>query len=270
MPASKTPAPSVRLSDAQVSQVIAMLDHVDSVELKLTVPVDAHRATIRGLPLDPVEAEPRQVFFFDTPKLDLNEAGIVIRARRFAGGAGDTVIKLRPVVPSKLPPSLRRSGSCKVELDAMPGGFVCSASFKGRCTGEEIRAAVEGEMPLSKLFSKEQRAFYRRVAPKSPDLDKLVVLGPTFALRSRFYAKRLDRNITAVYWLFPDNTAVVELSVKAEPREAFKIASEFRAYLVKRGIDTMGEQQTKTATALAFHSARLNGAVKRPKTRRAR
>ena len=32
-----------------------------------------HRATIPSLPLDPVEAQPRQVFFFDTPDLALDQ-----------------------------------------------------------------------------------------------------------------------------------------------------------------------------------------------------
>ena len=69
-PASKARATSRRLSDEQHDQFRAMRDDVDSVELKLTVPVDAHQTTIRGLPIDPVEAEPCQLFFFDTPKLD--------------------------------------------------------------------------------------------------------------------------------------------------------------------------------------------------------
>jgi hypothetical protein len=268
--ASTNSASSRRLSDAQFGEALEMLDDVDSVELKITVPVDDHRTTIRGLPIDPVEAEPRQAFFFDTRKLALNEAGIVARARRFQGGAGDTVIKVRPVVPSEIPRNMRRSGACKVELDAMPGRFVCSASFKGGCTGEEVREAVEGEMPLSKLFSKEQRAFYRKFAPKSPDLDKLVVLGPTFLLRSRFYVKRLDRNVTAEYWLYPETAPILELSVKAAPREAFQVRSAFLSYLAKHEIDTRSDQQAKTGTALAFFSARLNGAAVRSKRRRSR
>src|SRR4029079_18874710 len=100
----------------------------DSVELKVSIPVTAQRATIKGLPIDPVEAQPRQVFFFDTPKLALNEAGIVVRARRIQGGRGDTVVKIRPVEPAELPEELRTSGSLTVELAMLPGGAVCSAA----------------------------------------------------------------------------------------------------------------------------------------------
>jgi len=66
----------------------------DSVELKLTVPATDHRAAIASLGLDPLEAQIRQVYFFDTPGLDLNAAGVVARGRRIQGGAGDTIVKL--------------------------------------------------------------------------------------------------------------------------------------------------------------------------------
>src|SRR6186997_1133594 len=115
-----------RLSREQLARVIPMLKSVDSVELKVSVAPEAHRATIQGLPIDPVEAQPRQVFFFDTPELTLNKAGLVVRARRIAGGRADTVIKLRPVVPAELDPELRKLAAFNVEVDMLPGGFVCS------------------------------------------------------------------------------------------------------------------------------------------------
>jgi hypothetical protein len=52
-----------------------------------------HRA---ALGVDPLEGQIRQVFFFDTPELALNAAGVVVRARRRQGEEADTVVKLRP------------------------------------------------------------------------------------------------------------------------------------------------------------------------------
>ena len=119
-----------------------------------------HRATVKSIGLDPVEAQPRQAFYFDTPDLALNRAGVVLRARRIQGGRADTVVKLRPVEPDTIDPELRRSAAMKVEVDVMPGGFVCSASFKGVCTGQEVQDVADGKLALSKIFSKEQRAFF--------------------------------------------------------------------------------------------------------------
>ena len=64
------------------------------------------------------------MFFFDTPDLALDKVGLVVRARRMAGGRADKVIKLRPVEPDKLSRDLRRSPGFGVEVDALPGGFV--------------------------------------------------------------------------------------------------------------------------------------------------
>ena len=48
------------------------------------------------------------MFFFDTPDLALNAAGVVARARRVQGKEHDSVIKLRPVTPDTLPAGLRK------------------------------------------------------------------------------------------------------------------------------------------------------------------
>ena len=113
-------------------RLFGLIKSADSVELKVTVPDALHRSAIHALEMDPLDAQIRQVFFFDTPDLDLDHAGVVARARRVQGKGGDTVVKLRPVVPDALPDSLRNSPNVGVEVDAMPGGFVCSASCKGK------------------------------------------------------------------------------------------------------------------------------------------
>ena len=106
-------------------RMLTLIKDSDSVELKMTVPDSAYRSTAAALGLDPLEAQIRQVFFFDTPDLTLNQAGVVARARRIQGRDGDTTVKLRPVVPSELPAHIRRSPTFVVEVDAMRGGYVC-------------------------------------------------------------------------------------------------------------------------------------------------
>jgi hypothetical protein len=249
--------PAPRLSDEQLLDLMTLVKGADSVELKLTVPTEAHRATIDGLGLDPVEAQPRQVFFFDTPDLALDKAGIVVRARRIAGGRADTVIKLRPVDPAALSPALRQNPAFNVEVDVLPGGFVCSGSFKGRSTGADVRDAIRGNRPLRKIFSKEQRAFYAERAPEGIVLDELVPLGPTFILKGVITPTELDRRFVAEMWLYPDGSRILELSTKCLPSEAFQVAGEARAYLVKHGVSLGGAQQTKTRTALTYFKGQL-------------
>jgi hypothetical protein len=241
-----------RLSDDDLVKLLQLLKGVDSTELKVTLPASETANVIRALEIDPVEAQPRQVFFFDTPDLALNAAGVVVRARRVQGGSGDTVIKLRPVVPDELPPELRRQAAFNVEVDVIPGGFVCSASFKGRTTGQEVREVVNGAIPLRKIFSKDQRAFYAEHAPAGLGLDDLTPLGPTFVLKAKFEPTVLGRRLVAELWLYQDGSRVFELSTKCLPSEAFQVAAETRAYLASNGVKLGSEQATKTKTALEF------------------
>jgi hypothetical protein len=261
------------LSREQIDEVLTILKDVNSVELKLVAPADKHRATIGKLGLDPIDAEVRQVYFFDTPNLDLNKAGLVVRARRIAGGAGDTVVKLRPVDPAMISKELRRSESFKTEVDAVPDGFVCSGSLKGRCTAQEVRDTVAGKMPLDRLFSKEQRAFYKAHAPKGIELRSLSTFGPTFVLKVRVWVKQLDRRLVLELWLFPDGSRNMEISTKAAPSEAFQFATEFKKYLADIGVELTGNQQTKTRAAMQFFApeVRKQAAKSKPprKTRKA-
>jgi hypothetical protein len=246
-----------RLSDQDVVRVLELAGGADSVELKLTVPADHHRATIADLDMDPLDAQIRLVSFFDTPDLTLNQHGVVVRARRVQGREDDSVIKLRPVEPDDISEHLRRSPGMVVELDAMPGGFVCSASMKGRLGTNDVRRHAAGERPIRKLFSKEQRAFYVAHAPEGLELDELTLLGPIFVLKLNFRPSELGRKLVAEMWLYPDGSRILELSTKCAPSEMFQVATEVRAFLTQRGVDVSGEQQTKTATALGYFSEHL-------------
>jgi hypothetical protein len=229
----------------------------DSVELKLTVPASDHRGLITSLGLDPLEAQIRQVFFFDTPELDLNAAGVVARARRVQGRPGDAVVKLRPVDPDGLPAELRLSPNLVVEVDAMPGGYVCSAALKAKADAPLVREAALGNVGIRKLFSKEQRTFFAAHAPDGLTLKDLYVLGPIFVLKLNFTPKELGRRVTAELWLYPDGSRILELSTKCTASNAFQVAAEARSFLAGKGVDLHGRQETKTKAALNFFSKQL-------------
>ena len=244
------------MTDEELAEILALVKDSDSVELKLTVHETARARTAAALGIDPLDAQMRQVFFFDTPELELNDAGVVVRARRRQGEEGDTVVKLRPVVPSDLPDEIRRSESFNVEVDAMPGGHVCSASFKGVADNALIREVGFGREKISALFSKEQRSFYAEHAPEGLGLDDLAVLGPIPTLRLKTKPEGFGRKLVGELWLYPDGSQIVELSTKALPSDAFQAAAETRAFLIGLGVDLEGEQQTKTKTALEFFTTK--------------
>ncbi len=221
--------------------MIDLIKGSDSVELKLTGPETQHSSTVAALDMDPLEAQIRQVFFFDTPDLTLYERG---RGRSCPSRAEEG------------PGRVRRSREFGVEVDVMPGGFVCSGSMKG-APKSDVRETILGKGRLQRLFTREQRALYDEHAPEGLALDDPSVLGPIFVLKLKFAPKAFDRRMVAEMWLYPDGSRILELSTKCAPGEAFEVAAEARAFLTGRGIDLGGEQETKTRKALEFFSKRL-------------
>jgi hypothetical protein len=246
----------VALSHEQIGELLDLLKDADSVELKLTVPEHDQRSAVLVLGLDPLEAQIRQVFFLDTLDLDLDKQGVVVRARRIQGKGDDSVVKLRPVVPTELPAELRQQSGFRVEVDALPGGFVCSGTLKRTLDAGDVKKSLAGERPLRKLFSKQQRAYFAEHA-NGVELDDLSILGPIFVLKLRFTPEELGRRIVAEMWIYPDGSRVLELSTRAETKEAFQVAVETRSFLERQGIDLSGEQETKTKKALEYFAGAL-------------
>ena len=259
----------VRSLPAQdLKKLLHLVRNAKSIEIKVSVPMAAHQRTVLGMGIDPVEAQPRHVYFFDTADHALNRAGIIVRARRIQGGTADTVVKVRPVDPAGIDAELKRSDAFKVEVDAMPDGkFVCSASYKGEATGEEVLEVTNGTQTIRSLFSKEQRAFYDAHAPKDIPMNSLQVQGPILTLRAKHRPKEFKRGVTVELWLWQDGKHILELSTKSVPAEAFQAGVEFREYLEKQGVDLGTKQETKTRTAMDKFKAK---AKRKPRRRAAR
>jgi hypothetical protein len=244
------------LSSEKLAELLGVLSGADSVELKLTVPDGDQRSAVRALGMDPLDADLSQVFFFDTPDLLLNRHGVIARARRTRGG-DDSVVKLRPVVPSELPAHFRELPGFGVEVDAMPGGFVCSGRLKATPRRGKVREAVLGDREVRSLFDKQQRAFFAEHAPAGTSMSDLAILGPIMVLKLKFKPKGFDRRLVAELWTYPDGSRILELSTKCPSSEAFEVAARSRVFLEQRGVDLTGEQQTKTKIALEFFAREL-------------
>src|SRR4051812_26133612 len=112
MPTAAAPT----LSDDGLVEMLSLIEGADSVELKLTIPESSQRSAFEALGMDPLGAQVRLVYFFDTPDLTLESHGVVVRARRVAQKGDDSVVKLRPVVPADLPSDVRESRMSMVEV----------------------------------------------------------------------------------------------------------------------------------------------------------
>jgi hypothetical protein len=243
--------PPALLSAEQLGELLELTKQADSVELKMTVPDAERPLAVAALGMDPLEAQIRQVFFFDTADLALNKRGVVVRARRIQGRSDDSVVKVRPVNPADLSKA-RKSKNLTVEVDAMPGGFVCSASMKATLARADVKDVAAGARPIHKLYTKEQQSFFRANAGPGLELDDLACLGPITVLKQKLRPEERAGRLVAELWFYPDGSRILELSSRCAPVNAFQAAAELKAFLVKRGLEISGDQQTKTTTALEY------------------
>jgi hypothetical protein len=248
------------LSPEQIGEVLRLIKGSDTVELKLTVPDSDRASAVAALEMDAMDAQIRQVVFYDTPDLLLNEHGLVVRARRVQGREADSVVKLRPIEPSTVEARVRKSPNFGIEVDAMPGGYVCSGSMKNRLDDLRVKEVFTGARPITHAFSKEQRQFFAAQAPPGVKLDDLSKLGPINVLKLKFTPGGFGRRLVAELWLYPDGARLLELSTKCAPADAFTVTAETKAFLHGRGIDLTGKQSTKTRTALEYFAGVLTAA----------
>ena len=167
----------------QLQDAFRLMKGADSVELKLTIPESIQQSTLKALDIDRTGCPDSAGVLLRHPGSGAQQSGLVVRARRVQGKQSDSVVKMRPVDPALVSKEIRKSPSFGIEVDAMPGGYVCSGSMKGVLKTDSVRSAASGKIPLRRLFSKEQRAFFAQHAPAGIEMDSLSTLGPIFVLK---------------------------------------------------------------------------------------
>jgi hypothetical protein len=235
----------------------AAIAGADAVEIKFTIREDEKAEAAMSLDLDPDEAARRDIYFFDTPDLDLYRAGLVARARGIAGDTDDSTVKIRPADPKAIGKQWREMEGFKLEADVVGDKVVISASLKAPQNPGEIEDVVAGKRAISKLFSPDQERFLQEFSANPIDFDALAALGPIPTLRLEVERPGLAYELTAERWEMPDGDKLLELSIKCPPEEAAVARKAFEGFLAGHGLDVHGVQKTKTKTALECFAKRL-------------
>jgi hypothetical protein len=142
----------------------------------------------------------------------------------------------------------------------MPGGYVCSASYRRSLATENLQSVVERRQPVSELLSPKLRWFLRDYSPERLTPDDLTVLGPVHVMKLKASPRGLHPKYAVELWMFPDGSRIPELSARRKPQMFFGIATEAREFLSARRLSLEGDVQTKTASALKFFVRRRGAA----------
>ncbi len=238
----------------------------DKVEIKITVDKKEEMDAYEALDLTRHDAGKRLIYFFDTPDLQLNKAGVVLRARAIDDDDHDSVVKIRPVDPDKVDEKWQEERRFKIEADTVGDQVVVSASLKAKHKQNDIEEVAEGKEPISALFSKKQMQLLSEFYDGPLGPDDLTILGPVKTLRADVERSGLAYELTAEFWRLPDDARLLELSIKCPPEEAVVAREVFSGFLAGHGLDANGAQATKTKLALNILSKQAKEKAKEEAT----
>jgi hypothetical protein len=262
MTASATSALATERGAAQAAGILAVEPYdddavvakglEDGVEIKVTLDPSRVPDLLDALSLADAQGGTRDIWFYDTPHLDLFDAGLVLRARVKNEEKADATVKARPVERRSVAASWFELAGFKCEEDRVAERRVPSCSLTRDQPGRAVRAAASGAPPVRDLFSKEQARFFAEFGGRRVGWEPLVPLGPIPSLAWKVRTRFFDAPLVVEVWRFDgDDAAILELSVRAPAQAADGVAAQLDAYLADLGFEPQPLQQAKTRTALA-------------------
>jgi len=190
-----------------------ILSSMDAAEIKVTIRPDQELKALRQLELNEDSAEVRVIYFYDTRRLDLYNAGVALRSRLVKGSADDSTVKFRPVTAAKISPDWKKVKGFKLEADCIGSVIICSASLTVLQQRNEIDQVARGKRAIDRLFSKDQEQFLGDFYKGAFNFKKLLVLGPIRVLRWKVRHKGFPYEMTTEEWRLPNGEVLVEVSI---------------------------------------------------------
>ena len=242
-----------RLPGGDLDRMFSLVREVGQVELKFTVAEESHDA-VRALLGVGVERV-RNVYYLDTPDLMLRRHGVLVRVR---GGErpNDSVVKLRPIDPERVPVAMRRCEDFSVEVDVTPDSFVCSGALKQRLSRSSVERAVEGRSRLRTLFSDDQILLMDSRLSGRVAVDELDTLGPVEVHRTRPRDGEPGDGLELQEWMYPDDSRLLEVSTRCTSTDLLRTALDAKALLDLHRITQSGPCPTKADTTLDYFTRR--------------
>lgn len=228
------------------------VDGLDTVEIKVTIRPDHDLQVTRAMQLQEDTAEVRVLYFYDTPALDLFDAGVVLRARLRKDGEDDSTVWFSPADPAAIDPAWKLFDGFRLRATCLGDEVVCSASLTMLQKPDDIEDVADRKRSIDRLFSREQERFIAQFHQNRVDFGSLQVLGPIRALRWQLKHRDFPHELTVEEWRLPDGDDVVEISIRASADQAASARREFEAHLNALGLDPHGNQHTMTRAALHF------------------
>ncbi|NUP06013.1 MAG: hypothetical protein HOW73_08140 [Polyangiaceae bacterium] len=240
--------------DVQTGDDQNITSHATEAEVKIAIGEADIDKVVDALGLS--DAEPtkeRDIYFYETPGLDLYEAGVILRARSKHDDADDSTVKIRPMESSRLDSAWFELDGFKCEIDRSPTSSVNACSLSVEQKEDEIEDVYEGARSIEKLFSDDQADFVE--LGTEVDWGALEVFGPIEARVYEVEVDELSAELTVEHWILPDGSAMLELSTRVKQSKADSAMTALEAVCEGLGADCSSDAESKTRAALEYFAA---------------
>jgi hypothetical protein len=192
---------------------------------------------IHGLALQPDDAGPTEVWYFDTPGLEYARRGLVFRLRR-GDRKPELTLKVTNQDCTQIKAAWIPKGEGKCEYDNHGALFSGTVSLMHTLDDKAAQALMAGRLPLKKALGEAQIAYLRDVVSAWPLVSAIRPLGPIKIQQYRAKNAHFDVNV----WQLPAGETTIELSEKTTFKDVLHRRSDLLALLSRTGIALCPDQ----------------------------
>ena len=143
----------------------------------------------------------------------------------------------------------------------MPGGYVCSASFKAAHAPDVVKGVYrKGEVDPEALHE-TAACVLQDACPGGSRARRPLDPRPDLRAQAQVQAEGVAAEDGGGAVALPGRIAHPRAVDEVRAQDALNTVLETRLFLEKKGVDLGGEQQTKTKTALEFFAKELEASV---------
>lgn len=236
--------------------------HPKSVEIKATLTGSDVDRAVAALPL--ADAKTWRIVFCEdvtggvAPLTPLLEIGVILRVRGKSGSKGDSTVKLRPCRWSQLTADFFANAESdhselKIEADWAGSKRTLTASLTADWDDDRLDSVRSGGLPVSGLFTEEQRRFLEQCSSSPVNLDALTALADIDATRWKEFPIEVETselNCRAERWVIGGAFDFLEVSIVSDVVRADRDQAALHYFLARHSLAVEPNQDNKTQRVL--------------------
>lgn len=200
---------------------------------------------IEALHLERKGAKPQEVWYVDTPGLDLFRQGVMFRLR-IKDRKSELTLKVAKQDCAKVNSDLLPADQAKCEYDVRGAHVVGAVSLTRILDDGQDHSLIEGRLALADLLSQAQIRYLQEVVALWPLIPELKCLGP--AQVETYYMK--GQSFVVELWQLPSGRHYEEISQKSSLKDAPLVNSALEGILRRNQVQLCPDQGSQTGSRL--------------------